>query len=288
MTKQYLRDYSLTISDESTTKTIRGLRIAFEVTKSVQSTPNLCKLVIYNPNQQTKSILQKRLSRIVLTAGFVDSIRLIFTGRVRNSTLTAGADELLTVYAGDGQRDWESAHFNKTFSPNTNIDNVIKQLAGTFTETSSVKILDFERIKDMIRGQSLSGMTKDILDTFAKNYGFQWSIQDGVFEVVGNDKADTRPGVMIVNATTGMIGEPTVTEIGADVRLLLNSGAKPNALFRIESIGAGIQQGNLFFAQHRRTRAEGTYKILEVVHRGDTHDKQWTSDLKGVYYNANR
>lgn len=282
MTRQYLRSYTLHIDNGENRKSINGLRISFEIIKSLQSTPNICKLVIFNPNEQTKSILQDRLTKITLNAGYAGYEKLLFTGRVRTSLINRQReDETITVFSGDGQRDWEQAFFNKTFSGSIRVDEVIKQIASTFTETATNDIASIGNISDKLLGQSLSGMSRDIMDTFAKQYGFQWSIQDNVFNITKNNAVDTSSGIIVVNALTGMIGEPTITERGADVKTLLNPEAKPNRQFRIESIGAGVQQGNLYLREAVKTRAQGVYKIFEVIHKGDTHSNTWDSTLKG-------
>ena len=83
-----------------------------------------------------------------------------------------------------------------------------------------------------------------------------------------------------------MLGTPTVTEIGADVRTLLNPRLLPNRAFQIESINTDIQLGNLFFRDIKRTSAEGTYKIQEVKFSGDSRDGEWVSEVKGRIING--
>ncbi len=47
--RQYKRVYDLTIiPEDGEARVIRDLRITFEITKSILSFPNLCKLIIYN------------------------------------------------------------------------------------------------------------------------------------------------------------------------------------------------------------------------------------------------
>jgi len=91
---------------------------------------------------------------------------------------------------------------------------------------------------------------------------------------------------VLVNAATGMLGSPTVTEIGADVMTLLNPRMLPNKAFKIESVNTDIQLGNLFFRNVKRTNAEGTYKIQEVTFKGDSREGEWTSAVKGRIING--
>jgi len=137
------------------------------------------------------------------------------------------------------------------------------------------------QVADKMRGQVLSGSSKDIMDNFAEEYGFSWSIQDGEIIITPEQEPLEGDEAVLVTAATGMIGSPTITEIGVDVTTLLNPRLLPNRGFIIESINAEVTIGNLFFRNVKRTTAEGFYKIQEVVFRGDSRDGDWLSSVKG-------
>jgi hypothetical protein len=283
MARQYKRVYNLTIlPTDGEARVISDLRVNFEITKSVLSFPNLCKLVIYNPNEETKSALQKKFTKIILNVGYEGDVRLLFKGEIRNIFQTkSGVDRLITVYAGDGERDWQNAAFNKTFTENVAISSAIEEVLKTFKEVTIGTLNGLPQVADKLRGQTLSGSSKDILDQFADEYGFDWSIQDG--EVITTPIESPLEGdeAVLINAATGMLGSPTVTEIGADVSTLLNPRLLPNRAFKIESINSDIQLGNLFFRNVKRTDAEGVYKIQEVTFKGDSREGDWVSSVKG-------
>lgn len=288
MTRQYKRAYSLTIIPaDGTTRTITDLRVNFEITKSVLSFPNLCRLNIYNPNAETLAALQEKFTKIVINAGYEGDVRLLFRGEVRNAFQPkGGVDRIVTVYAGDGEKDWQNATFNKTFTENVTISSAIAEVLKSFTDLVVGPTSGFPTSADKLRGQTLSGSSKDILDGFADEYGFDWSIQDGEIIINPvNSPLDVDEAVL-VSAATGMIGSPTITEVGADVVTLLNPRMLPNKAFKIESVTAEIQLGNLFFRNIKNTNAEGTYKIQEVTFRGDSREGPWTSSAKGRMING--
>lgn len=286
--RQYKRAYDLTIiPEDGEARVIRDLRVNFEITKSILSFPNLCRLNIYNPNEDTLSALQKKFTKIVLNAGYEGDVRLLFKGEVRNVFQNkASTDRVITVYAGDGERDWQNATFNKTFTENVSISSAIKEVLKSFEDVTTGVINGLPQVADKLRGQTLSGSSKDILDQFADEYGFDWSIQDGEVVITPVESPLEGDEAVLVNAATGMLGSPTVTEIGADVRTLLNPRMLPNKAFRIESVNADIQLGNLFFRNIKRTTAEGTYKIQEVTFKGDSREGEWTSSVKGRIING--
>ena len=283
MARQYKRVYELTvIPPGGEARIIRGLRVNFEITKSILSFPNLARITLYNPNQDTLSALEEKYTRIVLNAGYEGDLRLLFKGDVRNVFQTkTGRDRLLTIYSGDGEKSWQNATFNKTLSESLSVSSAIQEVLKTFSDVNIGTLQGLPQVADKMRGQVLSGSSKDIMDNFAEEYGFSWSIQDGEIIITPEQEPLEGDEAVLVTAATGMIGSPTVTEIGADVTTLLNPRLLPNRAFFIESLNAEVTIGNLFFRNVKRTSAEGLYKIQEVVFRGDSRDGDWLSSVKG-------
>lgn len=288
MSRQYNRSYELSIiPKDGESRTISDLRISFEIIKSILSFPNLAKIVIYNPNSETLSSLQKRFTSLVLNAGYKGNIKLIFKGEIRNVFQSKeGPDRLITIYAGDGQRDWQNAIFNKTFTESVTISAAIEEVIASFKDIAVGTLQGLPMEADKLRGQTLSGSSKDILDQFAEEYGFSWSIQDGEVTIVPFEEPLQGTEAVLISAATGMINSPVVTEIGADVTTLLNPNLFPNSAFKIESINADIQLGNLFFRDVKRTTAEGLYKVQEVTFKGDSREGEWISIVKGRAINV--
>jgi len=283
MARQYKRVYELTvIPPGGEARVIKGLRVNFEITKSILSFPNLARITLYNPNQDTLSALEEKYTRIVLNAGYEGDLRLLFKGDVRNVFQTkTGRDRLLTIYSGDGEKSWQNATFNKTLSESLSVSSAIEEVLKTFSDVNIGTLQGLPQVADKIRGQVLSGSSKDIMDNFAEEYGFSWSIQDGEIVITPEQEPLEGDEAVLITAATGMIGSPTVTEIGADVTTLLNPRLLPNRAFLIESLNAEVTIGNLFFRNVKRTTAEGLYKIQEVVFRGDSRDGDWLSSVKG-------
>ena len=286
MSRLYNRVADVTIIDQiGNTRILDKLRISFEVTKSLRGYPNLAKIDIYNANETTLTLLQDKFTTIQLNAGYVGTKALLFSGKVRNLVDTRNAtDRITTIYAGDGEQDWQNAIYNRTLSASVPLLTILEEIGATFENSTVGDLSSFNIPADKLRGQSLSGSSKDVLDKLAEDYGFDWSIQNSVLTLVRREDALLPNESVLVSSTTGMIGSPTITEIGADVATLLNPRLEPAKLFTIESAASEVALGDLFFRQVQRTKAEGTYKILEVIHKGDTHDNVWASNLVGVSF----
>ncbi len=283
MSRQYKRSYELVITPTNgEQRTITELRIIFNITKSVLSYPNLAKIDIYNPNQDTLSSLQRKFTKVVLNAGYDGELKLIFKGEIRNILQNKiGVNRVITLYAGDGERDWQNAIINKTYASNVPISNIVDDIVSTFKEVTRGVIEGIPNIAENLLGETISGSSKDILDRIARQYDLDWNIQDGEINIIQSDIPIGSLQSIVVNSLTGMIGSPTITEIGADVTTLLNPNLIPNSSFTIESVNAQINLGNLFFRDVKRTSAEGSYKIQEVNFKGDSRDGDWLAIVKG-------
>jgi len=162
MARQYKRVYELTvIPPGGEARIIRGLRVNFEITKSILSFPNLARITLYNPNQDTLSALEEKYTRIVLNAGYEGDLRLLFKGDVRNVFQTkTGRDRLLTIYSGDGEKSWQNATFNKTLSESLSFSSAIQEVLKTFSDVNIGTLQGLPQVADKMRGQVLSGSSK--------------------------------------------------------------------------------------------------------------------------------
>ncbi len=287
MGRQYLRVYDLTITPSSgVSRVVRGLRVSFKITKSVISHPNICKLILYNPNDDTRAALREKGTRIVLNVGYEGNVRLLFTGEVRNVFQgRRGVDSTITLYSGDGQHDWVNATYNKTLSGSVTAKGAVDELLKTFSNTPVGHATGVPDIADKLMGQTLSGSSRELMDEYASEYGFDWSIQNGELIITPIGSPIEGREAVLVSAATGMIGSPTLTEIGVEVTTLLNTELLPNRGMQVDSVNYDANLANLHFQKTHRTVGTGIYKIQEVEFSGDSRDGDWLSSVKGRYVN---
>ncbi len=280
MPLQYKRDYELLIGDLAGIR-ITGLRLKFEITKDLTGYPNLAKLEIFNLSKFTRDRIQDELENIILNAGYENNVKLLFKGQIRNVThIKQGVDMITTIYAHDGAKDFDTAKTNITFKEGTTVKQIIESVIDTFKDTVKGSIEGLDNLGDKLQGVSLSGSSKDILDQYAQENNFEWSINNGELNIISKDKTLDR--TFLITASTGMIGSPTITEIGADVKSLLNPEYIPNGKIKIESLTQNISLGDLNFRDIKKTAGEGIYKIRKITHVGDTHGDEWSSAIVGV------
>lgn len=285
MTQIFDRKYELNITSvDGQSRSISELRIEFEITKSILSFPNVARITIFNYAPETRVLLEQRHAHISLNAGYEGNVGLLFQGEVRNVFASRDRElSTLTVYAGDGQKDWENAAINKTFSESVSVSAAIQEVLGSFQDTPVGYALGLPDTPDKLRGQTLSGPSREIMDQFAEEYGFEWSIQNGEIVIVPLNEAIDSDEAIVISSETGMIGTPTITEIGADVTTALDARIIPNAPIEIRSASAEVAINNLYFRDVKKTDASGFYKVMEVTFRGDSHGNEWTASIKGGY-----
>jgi hypothetical protein len=183
------------------------------------------------------------------------------------------------IYAGDGSRAYGLSIYSKTVASEITKEDLFKDIASSL-KMELGDITGIEKKANSVRGQTLAGPTKDLLDAQANDAGVYWSMQNE--EVIAFPKTSSIGGPIIgFDSTNGMINSPVITEIGINLEVLLNPLLKPGSLFQVKSIAANISFGNYYFRAVRKTVGEGTYRIDKLIFKGDTHGDAWTSEIEG-------
>ena len=285
MSQKFNRSITLTVFKESESQgiSISDLRIAFEVTKDQLGYPNLAKIDVYNLNRNNQNRIKNESDKVLLNAGYADSDGLIFSGEIRNiEKLRRGVDLITRIWAASNQRGVANGFLNYTAGADTKVRSIIEAAAETFEDVVIGRIDELVGT-NKIMGESLSGSSASILDRLATDYGFDWFVEDGKLNVLKPESTlNTQQTAVLISSTTGMIGVPTVTERGADVKTLLDHNIKIGKLVKIESQTNEVSLGSLFFRNVDRTLGEGFYKAIKIIHSGDTHGNLWQSAVEGL------
>lgn len=286
MARQYLRKINLIIGNQQSTEianalSITDLRVAFHIEKDILGLPNRAKIQVYNLSKSTRLQIEKYFTKIVFNAGYVNDIGLIFIGNLTNIFhIRKDVDIITELYASDGFMAYSNSIFNKTYSPGISPMDVTKDIIKSFDGIKPGQILGIPSSNSNLYGQTLSGKSSDIMSKHVKEYNARWSIQNetiNIFPVNGSLSNITR----VLSATTGMIGSPTITEIGANAKVLLDREILPGSQFRIDSTNPVVRFGNLYFPQVDPTIGSGLYRVNKVVHSGDTHSNTWETSIEG-------
>jgi len=277
------------IAQEIRCTSASGLRITFEVDKSLIGYPATAIIKVYNLARDTRAYLREPGNRVELLVGYnsegEDSVltRLFLGDLVNVNDVRENPDTVTTVWARDGFAAYTEALSSVTFAAGASLKQVFK---SAYTDMKAA-------CRQLVRGSdgtpdakitspfSFAGQTADMLNKLGETYGYYWMIQDEelVFIPVGDVNANIP--VVVISRGTGMIGSPAITEIGADVSCLLNPKIIPTGAIKVESDFSRVSLGNLLFRPINKTLGEGYYRVNRVVHRGDTRGNDWNSAITG-------
>lgn len=267
---------------------IEKLRVNFSVEKSLVGYPNLAKISVYNLSESSRNAVEKQYENISFAAGFNTPV-MLFKGRIVNVIHQKQSTEWITdLFCGDATKELNEATINKTLPPGANTEQIFGELVGqveglTKGITEGLKNCVSGK-RSLLRSLQLSGSVKAWLDAIAEQCGFDYSINDGVIETTELNKPLTDLDPIVINQANGMLGSPERTEVGINVRTLLNPNLKLARRIRIESISQKINIGNLFFRDIPLVRNQGVYRIDKLTHVGDTHDNTWESQIQARYF----
>lgn len=277
--RQFIRRVRLIVGDTQGIQ-IDDLRMVFTVTRSIISFPNQLELRIYNLSRTTQVLIEEKFTKVFLFAGYGDNLQLIFKGDIQNVSLSSnGVDGITTIFSGDGHLDFLTTTFSKTFSPTVPLKTIITELAKSFKNTSIGTLNGLANKASPLRSTTLDGHTASQLDKLAKTFEFEWKIENGVFTTSASKNTLSKSAV-VVSAETGLLEVPVVTEIGVNIKTLLNPLYVPRGLVKIETTDSQIRTPNAAFYKLPRTKSKGVFPIVKVTHVGDTHGAQWTSSVE--------
>ena len=301
MTRQWIREFGLSIDTGSETIDVSQLRGRFRVRLAVVQSPNSAEILVTNLSEATAQKIRKEGQKVSLTVGYQGGPSIAFTGNIIQKRVGREnpVDTYLAIVAQDGDIAYNFATVSKTLAAGSTFKDQVDVVLEAMKPHGVTKgyISDLGS-KKMPRARTLFGMARDAMRDIAISAGANWTIQDGKLDVV--KFGETKPGdVIVLNSQTGMIGRPVQTFEGVIARMLINPRVKPNAKIKIDeaSIDAaaftpGIPGalGNSNLA--KGIAADGLYKIVVVEHHGDTHGNPWYTEVichradgEGIYFN---
>jgi hypothetical protein len=276
-----------------------GLRIRFRTQQKDASTPNVLRVDIFNVSQSSVAASLMTGKQVTLSAGYGGGpVHVLFKGQVRQVRANVrddvmDPDSYLAILATDSSQPRNYAIVNKTLSAgHTFYDRLMVCADALKAMGVQIGYIDKEQLSKSTfpRGAALFGMAKDTLRETCRATKTSWSIQNGVFQVVANDKA--KPGgAIVLNGKTGLIGQAVQTIGGIEGRSLLNGLIVPTATVKIDNRSIqraeidpsiGGDPNNRLLAQYGALSADGTYKVFYVGHEGDTRGEPFYTNFVAV------
>ncbi len=325
MTVQFNRDVRISVDGLD----IAGLHASFRVVKTTKKEPNTCELTIFNLSQPHRDqIAQAKAPIVEIKAGYkgrapaaglllglvdVPSVGgfgadaadaseepgLIFLGNVRDADSGFEPPNWITsLESGDGEKATRFSRINKSFAAGTSLATVLNEVAKSMdVGIGNVKKLAakgslLDAGDAFLNSVTVSGQSSKELDRIVKSAGLEWSIQDGVLQLLELSKplADVS---IVLKPDTGLIGSPTIGNDGIiRVRSLLNSDIVPGRELEIESkvltqgsdvSGLGVLgEVNLDLDLALGTRSGSHFRVERVEYIGSNYDNDYYCDIEAT------
>jgi hypothetical protein len=305
MSVNFLRVYDLRIGDADLGTGVRifqtpereGLRVQFEITKTLRSTLNTAVFKIFNLAPDNVGRIKGEFDEVRFACGYAGAQLDTFRGQIRwSTTYNDGTNDITEIHAADGERaSKQKANF--TLAANTTEQQLVDKLVSALGSTvvpGHIVITDSKRL----RGRVVSGNALEMLARVAQQHGANVSIQDGRLDIVpaGTVLPDQ---AIVVRADTGLKEAPEVDDQGVKFSTQLDPRIRCNGRVHLDNHDLKLK---VFKERERKPGAkpavhpkkpakskhlaridpQGIYKVYKVVHKGDTRSREWTSQVFSV------
>jgi len=261
-------------------KKIEGLRVAFRVERIVADAYAKMKIDIYNLKTEKESENEtafKSGDPISVDAGYEGNVSTVFSGTIRNvQKVRSGVDIITTIFASDLKTEND-----KIISVSYRKQSKLTSLISDVAFEADIEIAEISVKSQNIKGKIVYAKKfSEIMNDLARSYNFTWYIFNGELYIYDINSANTKKEILVIDATTGLLDSPVLTQKGIDVKMLLEPSVKPMDRYEVRSGGVQLAQNGLEVVE-RLSNGLGLQTVLSVVHTGDTHATQWFTEIEG-------
>jgi len=253
----------------------KGLRIKFQIEKSLESNPNNSEIVVYNLAPDTRAALQAKGLHVRLQAGYEDgeTVAILFSGDLRHCEhRKASVDWETHLSIGDGERAYRFGHVSRSFREGVTRHSAASEAAGAMGLQLPAG-LESLLGDQFAAGLTMHGPAQKELSKLLEPKGLSWSVQDGRLQVL--TETGTRKGTAIriappnsgTPAAAVLVGVP---EFGTPKK----KGDPPTMTCKI-LLNADVYPGTRI--QMDSAAIKGNFKVIKVTHTGDTAGGEWYS-----------
>lgn len=252
---------------------VEELRVQFRVVKTRSKEPNTCEATIFNLAEATRGGMQAKGAKLILQAGYADTMAQVFGGDVRLIEHThPGAEWATKIQAGDGERAFRHARVNIAFKGGTPATTIVHEIGKRMGLDLGNLVEQAGSVKGHFKhGYVAHGPASRELTKALSAQGYEWSIQDGRLQILKVDAAMSG-GAVLLTPDSGLIGSP---EFGSP----LKQGGPP--VLRVRSLlQPTIRPGGQL--ELDAAAQKGRYVVHKVEHSGDTAGGEWYSTAEVV------
>lgn len=265
--------------------TIENSKIQFEIIKSKNAKENTAKVEIYNLAPNTRKLITEQEALVRIFAGYAQNKGLIEIGQGDISKVKHNRDktEVVTeIYIAEGLRKIRDNPISISFSSKSKIklSNILDNLKTKSNNQFVFRLIDVDDSKTIDNGYSDLGSLDQILNNLKLQFGFEWSVQNGIITIKGTKKPVGNE-IMLLTPSSGLILHP---ESVKQVSRKLGKSSITKQDKKTSTIQALLQpnlQVNDIIAIESQD-LKGKYEIQKITHKGDTRGNDWYSDMEVI------
>lgn len=288
----YGRRYRILVAfKDGTALDVSGLRCTFEITRSWTNFSAMSTVTIYNLSAKHENKIITDADTVYVEAGYSgkSTYGLIYKGKVIQPIRAreGGVDYSLTLLMANAAEFNTQAILGVTINSNANMRTVVNEVvnkSGNLTNTNYGlnvgKLTDQSTAIKLPRGKVLFGRSSRILDQIATSLNSTAYVEDGNVNIISPELVGNGT-IFDVGPDSGLLASPTQTTTGVQITTLLNPRFELNNLFHIDNSILKTQQYSIGSAM-LPLDTQGIYRIVEIVHRGDTRGKEWSSQITAM------
>lgn len=255
------------------------LDCVFKVKKNLKAEPNTCSIDIFNLSKASRALLETPKKLVLrLEAGYPDQVSQLYLGEIRYAQSSRSESNIIThIETGDSEKEIQTAHINLSIGPKVPAEVALTAIArelgiGLGNVNVAVAKLRAKGTTPFGRGTLIFGGAARALDDFCRSADLEWSIQDGVLQILDRGKALEGQAVLL-SPDTGLIGSPTIDHKGVvTFKALIQPDLRPGHKIAFDTLDFKISQG---------------YRIQECEYTGDTTPSPtspWYCEAKAKRY----
>lgn len=254
---------------------IERLDVRFRIEKSLDQTPNVCDLQIFNMSKDNRARVESGDPvHVRVEAGYESGqgIGLVFEGDLRVAyNVHKSPDWVTTLKSGDAEEKCKTARVSKSYTKGTPVSTVLRDVIQAYgvgvgnSDTYISKAAFRGSIRKLAKGLVVAGPASSALGRLLAAAGLEHSVQDGVLQILDIGKALNRTAV-VLGSDTGMIGSPSLGAKGrTKIRSLLQAELFPGRKIQVKS----------------RAHPEGKfYRVEKALYTGDLTGDEWYVDVE--------
>ena len=274
------------LDDKSSTTSygldVSNLRVTGTITDKVLTSYNRADITIYNLNRTTEKLILSQGKKIVIELGYQDPdlYGAVFSGTIYQAKRGKAnvTDYTLTLHALGDYDVLTQGIISATIKRGTNYRDLLEQVAKSSDPILEVGEVpeDWGKDKNLSRGLSIVGKTKDVLKGISDSTNTMLRIDGGKINVISLTDKPTE--AFELNYRTGLVGQPAQNKDGVAFQCLINPKIKLNSWVHINNAiinESDIDFGNANAQTQIPLDVDGLYRVIERQFQFDTRGNDW-------------